>query len=668
MILRGQHYSLHRECLASAPLPEKHRKLLLRAIRKLQSSFPKAEYSVIDYDLKSGQCRFLDFDCDSPWPEAVQVHEYRDTSSEVMRRRFSRGAGPVLTDQAVVLPTWNPYSSSAHMKLEACQNAKADPLKQKQRPISKLWREPEQASSIEWTPAPPQDRAQVCNLQCPGCYLALGKGKKSERHKTAIRRFECSRPVKNALRDKLIREGRTFLDYGCGQGEDVARLGNQGIQVQGWDPVFNPLPLPDSADIVNLGYVVNVIENIQERIHTLTRAYELASQLLIVAAYMDNGKATRHVKAVPFGDGVLTSRGTFQKLFKQSELRAFIESTLGVGADAADFGVYYVFKDDALRTEFLAHRSMVKARPNQSKVALKTPGGDVDEALLTRLAEVTAVLGRLPLDAEFPELALCRRQAGSSYGLQEQVFSQIDAEKYERSHARRKTEILVHLASSRLSTRGRPKMKEFPPSQRADLKALFTNYRDACEQADELLMQLGNSESIDAACVQFGLGKLLPDALYIHESLEDELPILLRLMVGCARNYAERELPENVSVLKLKRDGHGVTFIESEDFFHVEHPAVLHITKVKFLRRQVIVRDFSASENPTIYHRKELFLSPDHHEHEKFAELTRQEEAIGILDAPHIGRRNRWLEALDNADVTIEDHRVVSRRQTTATN
>ena len=42
--------------------------------------------------------------------------------------------------------------------------------------------------------------------------------------------------------------------------------------------------------------------------------------------------------------------------------------------------------------------------------------------------------------------------------------------------------------------------------------------------------------------------------------------------------------------------------------------------------------DYRTRANPPILHRKETFLPPDHPLHEKFANLTRQEEAAGLLE------------------------------------
>ena len=85
------------------------------------------------------------------------------------------------------------------------------------------------------------------------------------RHKTAIRRGDFSRPVKCALRDGLIDQSVTFFDYGCGRGEDLELLSSEGFTCSGWDPVYRPDGEKTPADVVNLGYVINVVEDPEER-------------------------------------------------------------------------------------------------------------------------------------------------------------------------------------------------------------------------------------------------------------------------------------------------------------------------------------------------------------------------------------------------------------------
>ncbi len=52
-----------------------------------------------------------------------------------------------------------------------------------------------------------------------------------ERHKTALTRYDLSKPVKSLLEYGVLRPGRTFFDYGCGQGSDIKGL--QGLGYQG---------------------------------------------------------------------------------------------------------------------------------------------------------------------------------------------------------------------------------------------------------------------------------------------------------------------------------------------------------------------------------------------------------------------------------------------------
>ena len=106
-------------------------------------------------------------------------------------------------------------------------------------------------------------------------------------HKTAIQRWSLSRPVSLALDDGLLSTETTFFDYGCGRGGDLLRLHKMGVPVAGWDPAFFPDEARTPADVVNLGYVVNVIEDPEERAVALYAAWELAQRLLVVSARLE---------------------------------------------------------------------------------------------------------------------------------------------------------------------------------------------------------------------------------------------------------------------------------------------------------------------------------------------------------------------------------------------
>src|SRR5215831_10961613 len=94
------------------------------------------------------------------------------------------------------------------------------------------------------------------------------------------------------------------------------------------------------ADVVNLGYVINVIEDPQERAATLRSAWGLCRQVLAVSAQVL--VAGRGKDPVEFGDGVLTGRGTFQKFYEQSELKAYLEAQLETEAVPAGIGTFYL--------------------------------------------------------------------------------------------------------------------------------------------------------------------------------------------------------------------------------------------------------------------------------------------------------------------------------------
>ena len=141
------------------------------------------------------------------------------------------------------------------------------------------------------------------------------------RHRTALSRCELSRPFKAAIADGVLRLSDTVMDYGCGRGGDVRRLVAQGYQCFGWDPVHAPSGFCREADLVNLGYVVNVIESAQERRQALEAAWGLARRVLVVAARLVAETPSLRA-AAPYADGLVTRIGTFQKFYEQQELRS----------------------------------------------------------------------------------------------------------------------------------------------------------------------------------------------------------------------------------------------------------------------------------------------------------------------------------------------------------
>lgn len=164
-----------------------------------------------------------------------------------------------------------------------------------------------------------------------------------DRHKTALTRYQLSAPMKMLARHGYLNGDYSLFDYGCGRGDDLRELEAHGVAALGWDPNFRPDTEKVRSHLVNLGYVINVIEDRDERTDALLGAWELTQTLLVVSAMLAGDDFI--AQFTPYRDGVITSRNTFQKYYNQSELRGFIERTLDEVPLAMGPGLFYVFKD-----------------------------------------------------------------------------------------------------------------------------------------------------------------------------------------------------------------------------------------------------------------------------------------------------------------------------------
>ncbi len=187
-----------------------------------------------------------------------------------------------------------------------------------------------------------------------------------ERHKTAMTRYDLSKPVKTLLEYGMLKADATFFDYGCGQGSDVRGLQALGHEAEGWDPVHRPEVPKRESDIVNMGYVLNVIEDPAERLDALVDAYRHARRLLVVSGLIQ--ETVESERAAQYRDGILTRRNTFQKFFDQQELQQYIEDALDSTAVPVALGVFYVFRDPADQQDFLSARSR-RAEERQLKLS-----------------------------------------------------------------------------------------------------------------------------------------------------------------------------------------------------------------------------------------------------------------------------------------------------------
>ena len=184
-----------------------------------------------------------------------------------------------------------------------------------------------------------------------------------QRHRTAIKRYKLSKPVKLLIQENVLGSYDTFFDFGCGHGQDIDLLSRRGYQASGFDPHFLPDNQLISSDIVNLGYVLNVIEKPRERTDTLKQAYRLAKRALCVSVMPPTQQGN---PGTLYRDGCVTTRGTFQKYFGQSEFRDYLVRTLGKEPVPLDRGIFLVFKSELSRQQFLRGRSSRYGTPKSS--------------------------------------------------------------------------------------------------------------------------------------------------------------------------------------------------------------------------------------------------------------------------------------------------------------
>jgi DNA phosphorothioation-associated putative methyltransferase len=473
-----------------------------------------------------------------------------------------------------------------------------------------------------------------------------------KREKTAITRFRHSKPVALALSHGIIAAGISVFDYGCGRGEDLKYLRGVGIDADGWDPHFRSDEKLKAADVVNLGYVLNVIEDPTERDKTLLAAYHLARRVLVVSVRVDNALEN----GIEFSDGLLTSRGSFQKIYKQSEFKEYLERTIGKRPHMAALGVAYLFKDEVLESSYLV--SLADQRVEASRTfAIEQFSND---ALAKGYVELADRLGRAPVASEFAGYDELLERFGSPARIERLTERLLSPSSVEETRNKRREDILTYIAMMRLQGLRAIPFGRLPSELRADIKMLWSSYSQALHEGESFLFQIGNPEIVRQCCYASPIGKKLPDSLYVHRSGEDQLGALLRILIFAARQIVG-ELDYNV--LKIALDGRSISFLRYEDFEQVAHPQLRYSVRIYLPRTEYSIRDYSTSLNPPILHRKEALVDPLHASYRVFCELSAREEDLGLLSRPDIGRKQEWLSVLAEKGIYIEGHKIIPTTQ-----
>ncbi len=426
---------------------------------------------------------------------------------------------------------------------------------------------------------------------------------KIERHRAAIHRNRLSRPVKLALEAGLFSEKTTFFDYGCGHGLDVKIMAENGYNSSGWDLYYQPNNPLINADIVNLGYVINVIENVAERRESLVKSWSLTQQVLIVAAQVLVDDRKKGFMA--YGDGIVTERNTFQKYYEQEELKTYIEQVLNQEAIPAGLGIYFVFRDEEKANNFRASRfhSRVKA----PRILLPVKKFADYQELLNPLMNFYTERGRLPQKGELSQEAEIKTEFRSLRQAFKVILQVTNEAEWEHIADQRRQDILLYLALSRFEQR--PSIRQLSPVLKADIKNLFGNYQAACFLADEMLITLRNLDIIKQICQNVKVGKIFEKSFLVHLNTLDYLPTLLRLYEGCASRTIGRM--EEANLIRFYFNIPRISYLYVPNFSRKKYPILRAIMTIDLQDLRVQYRNFTEDKDAPIIKDKHLLIFPD---------------------------------------------------------
>jgi len=466
-----------------------------------------------------------------------------------------------------------------------------------------------------------------------------------QRHLTALVRYVFSAPVQLLARFGFLDGSRSVFDYGCGRGDDLRGLQENGIQALGWDPHYAPDNSKQLSNIVNLGFVINVIEDINERIEALQGAYSLAQELLVVSVMLANQNDS---KGKPLYDGILTSRGTFQKYYTPTELKVFVEQHLHEESIPVAPGVFFVFKDKDAEQRFLVGRSrsrsnllraarQVRSHLSPSKAERDAARYAEHQTLLDSLWQQWLETGREPDKSEVKNIPQVLEVFGSLPKTLRFLRNQKDDAILETAQKLRQDDLLVYFALSMFEKRKSYRFLE--PSLQRDIKAFFINYGTAQQAATELLFQIAQPELIDAACrnaASKGLGWYIEkESLQLHTSLVEQLPTILRIYIGCGTAlYGDIT---SADLIKIHTRSGKLTLMQFDDFFGKPIPKMMLRVKISFHKQEFYFFEYGNEFEPPYLYLKSRFINEEMESYSEQVAFDNQLETLNLFDFSNYG-------------------------------
>ncbi len=417
-----------------------------------------------------------------------------------------------------------------------------------------------------------------------------------DRQRTALQRRELSSPMQHLLALGFLDGTRSVFDYGCGQGDDVRLLAAMGVDAAGWDPAFRPDDPRLPADIVNIGFVLNVIEDADERREALQTAFSLARQVLAVSVML--GYQSKRARFAEYRDGVVTQRNTFQKYYAQDEFRTYLEATLGTNPIPVAPGICLVFRQPADEQLFLLARQQVRRewrllrREKTSRAVARLI--EDNRAQIETYWLKTLELGRPPAADECPAAQALVATLGSRRRVHDWVSRLYEPEQFEAAALGRQEDLLVYFALGHFARR-RP-YRTLPVRLQRDVAHFFGNITKARAAGKRALFAAGDAARVEEAAVfchrELRIGRMEgTHDLTFHQSVLSESLPLIRVYVGCALQlFGDAGY---VDLVKVHLESRKVTFLLYDDF-HAPEPNLIERIKVDLARLRVDYFDYIA--------------------------------------------------------------------------
>lgn len=470
------------------------------------------------------------------------------------------------------------------------------------------------------------------------------ESKSIARHLTALSRSNLSAPMQCLARHGFFDGSLTVFDYGCGKGDDIRNLSDNSITVSGWDPHYAPDQSKQSADIVNLGFVINVIENYHERREALIGAYNLANQVLVVSAMLFNQNA---LKGQAFNDGVITQRNTFQKYYTQSELKEFLTDSLETDAIPVAPGIFFVFKNQDAEQLFLLGRQRSQRNvlrltyrpvsPAEPKLSRNEKKYLAYKHLIDPLWQKILELGRLPDKSEIDSLIELTEAFGTISKAIRFTLDNNEEALFEQARQSKIEDLITYFALQTFSKR-KP-YKHLEAGLQRDIKAFFGDYQNAIETARSILFKISNAEPIAEACqlaTEQGLGYLDEgEALHLHTRMVQELPALLRIYIGCATIlYGDIE---QTDLIKIHIHSGKLSLMRYDDFENQAIPRLLERVKINLREQTFDLYEYGDAFEPTNLYLKSRYINEEFPHFAEQLNFDEQLQALNLFDLSGYG-------------------------------